>query len=150
DRSRSRRSEGENIPFKAIREAVVNALVHRDYDIDGAKVQLRASADGISIKSPGGPLPPITLEQLASFTAPALSRNPKLHYVFGQMHLAEEAGRGMHTMQELRQDPTAPLPTITFEAPYLSLTLNATPEAAVRELAGAEVEQALQPEERQG
>ncbi len=34
------------------------------------------------------PLPPITLKQLQSFTAPMLSRNPALHYVFARMGMA--------------------------------------------------------------
>ncbi len=95
DRSRMERREQVDLPFEMIREAVVNALIHRDYDIVGQKCQLVVNADTIVIKSPGGPIAPITLEQLRSFTAPMKSRNPMLHYVFARMGLAEEQGFGL-------------------------------------------------------
>lgn len=55
------RREQVDLPFEVIREAVVNALIHRDYDIAGQKCQLVVNADTITIKSPGGPISPITL-----------------------------------------------------------------------------------------
>ncbi|MCX6873595.1 MAG: hypothetical protein NTW21_07280 [Verrucomicrobia bacterium] len=93
DRSRMERREQVDLPFEMVREAVVNALIHRDYDIAGQKCQVVVNAETITIKSPGGPIPPITLEQLRSFTAPMKSRNPVLHYVFARMGMAEECGR---------------------------------------------------------
>lgn len=79
------RREQVDLPFEVIREAVVNALIHRDYDIAGQKCQLVVNADTITIKSPGGPISPITLDQMRSFTAPMKSRNPVLHFVFARM-----------------------------------------------------------------
>jgi ATP-dependent DNA helicase RecG len=73
------RQKVQPLPFEMVREAVVNALIHRDYDIRQGKCQMVVTADTITVKSPGGPLPPITLEQLRSFNAPMLSRNPELH-----------------------------------------------------------------------
>ena len=55
---------------------VLNALVHRDYAIEDAKCQLVVTPDTITVKSPGKPVEPITLEQMQSFDAPMLSRNP--------------------------------------------------------------------------
>jgi len=60
---------------------------------------LVVAANVVTIKSPGGPPQPITLEQMQSFCAPMLSRNPVLHYVFAQMELAEERGLGMRSMK---------------------------------------------------
>ena len=74
DRSRMERREQVDLPFEMIREAVVNALIHRDYDLTGQKCQLIVGPDMITIKSPGGPIPPITLEQMNSFKAPIKSR----------------------------------------------------------------------------
>jgi ATP-dependent DNA helicase RecG len=94
DRTGARRRPAHEALFELAREGIVNALVHRDYGIEGAKCQLVATADRITIKSPGLPPSPITLERLQSFTAPMLSRNPLLHFVFSQMELAEERSLG--------------------------------------------------------
>ncbi len=92
DRSRMERQEQVDLPFEIIREAVVNALIHRDYGITGQKCQLVVEADFLTVKSPGGPISPITLEQMQLFIAPIKSRNPVLHYVFARMGMA----RGAH------------------------------------------------------
>jgi ATP-dependent DNA helicase RecG len=96
--------------FELVREGVVNALVHRDYAIEGAKCQLVVTPDTITVKSPGTPVDPITLEQLKSFNAPMLSRDPVSHYVFARMELAEERGLGLKSMKVLprRRDCRCP------------------------------------------
>lgn len=134
DRSRMQRKRSSALPFELIREAVVNALVHRDYEIAGAKCQLVVTEDTITVKSPGGALAPITLELLQAFNAPMLSRNPELHYVFARMELAEERGLGMKSLRSRPAELGLPLPTYTYQAPYLSLTLYRHPESATRVL----------------
>lgn len=99
DRGQMRRKEQPALPFELVREGVVNALIHRDYDIAGAKSQLAVTENTITIKSPGQPPPPVTLEQLQAFSAPMLSRNPELHYVFARMEMAEEQGLGIKSLK---------------------------------------------------
>lgn len=123
DRSRMERHEQVELPFEMIREAVVNALIHRDYDITGLKCQLVVNADTITIKSPGGPIPPITLEQIQSFTAPMKSRNPVLHYVFARMGMAEEQGYGLTSLKEHAEKLGLPLPSYSMEGDSLVLTI---------------------------
>jgi ATP-dependent DNA helicase RecG len=134
DRSRMQRREIPPLPFEMVREAVVNALIHRDYDIRQAKCQLTVRVDTITVRSPGGPLAPITLEQLQTFKAPMLSRNPELHYVFARMELAEERGFGLMSMKANAETAGLPLPKYAWEDPYLVLTLFRSPAAAVRGL----------------
>jgi len=74
DRSAARRREKNEALFELVREGVVNALVHRDYSIKGAKCQLIVSEDTIVVKSPGQPIEPITLDHMQAFDAPMLSR----------------------------------------------------------------------------
>jgi ATP-dependent DNA helicase RecG len=124
DRSRMERKERVDLPFEMIREAVVNALIHRNYDLSGEKCQLVVDAETIRVKSPGGPVPPITLEQLNSFSAPMKSRNPQLHYVFARMGLAEEQGFGLTmTLKRDAEKLGLPLPSYSMEGDYLVLTL---------------------------
>lgn len=133
-RSAARRREVNEALFELVREGVVNALVHRDYAIEGAKCHLIATEDTITVKSPGGPVSPITVEQMQSFSAPMLSRNPVLHYVFAQMELAEERGLGLKSMRTRAEAAGLPLPRYRWEDPYLVLTLYRSDRAAVSAL----------------
>ncbi len=135
DRSRMQRKEQVDLPFEMIREAVVNALVHRDYDLVGQKCQLVLDADTITVKSPGGPIPPITLDQLNSFSAPMKSRNPQLHYVFARMGMAEEQGFGLEKSLKRRAEELGlPLPGFTMDGDYLVLRIFRNRRAAVAAL----------------
>lgn len=149
DRSRMQRQKVPALPFELVREAVVNALIHRDYEVAGAKCQLVVTQDTITVRSPGGPLAPITLEKLQSFKAPMLSRNPELHYVFARMDLAEERGLGMKTLRTIPEQHGLPLPKYALEDPYLELTLYRSQEGAVFALA-PELIEALNKDERAG
>ncbi len=124
DRSHMVRKEQVDLPFTMIREAVVNALIHRDYNIVGEKCQLIVNSETITVKSPGGPIPPITLEQMQSFSAPMKSRNPILHNVFARMGLAEEQGYGLEkTLKMEAERLRLPLPSFEMENDYLVLTM---------------------------
>ena len=149
DRRGARRRDATDALYELVREGIVNALVHRNYDIKGAKCQLVVTADAITIKSPGKPVKPITVEQLQAFSAPMLSRNPVLHYVFARMDLAEERGLGLKSMKERATGTGLPLPTFGWEEPYLVLTLYRNAEGATRSL-GKDILAELSAEERRG
>ena len=149
ERSAARRRQVNEALFELVREGVVNALVHRDYAIEGAKCQLVVTPDTITVKSPGRLVEPITLEQMQSFNAPMLSRNPVLHYVFARMELAEERGLGLKSMKARAEATGLPLPRYTWKDPYLVLTIYRSPAAAVRGL-GDEVLEGLSKAERVG
>ncbi len=149
DRSHMVRTEREAVPFELVREALINALLHRDYEIAGAKCQILVTSDAIVVRSPGGPVSPITLPQLQALTAPTLSRSPRIHYVFRLMGLAEEAGLGMATLRSASAKHGLPAPQYTFEDPYLVLTIFRSAESAARGLAGEAIEE-LNADERRG
>ena len=148
DRRGAQRKEAGEKFFELVREGIVNALVHRNYDIAGAKCQLIVTPDTITIKSPGEPVPPITLKQLQDFNAPMLSRNPVLHYVFAKMELAEERGLGLKSMKARASDVGLPLPKYARENPYLVLTLYRSGKGAVRTL-GTDVLERLNADEKE-
>ena len=127
DRSQTVRTDDTLFPWTLMREGIINALVHRDYDIKGAKVQLEIDDDSVVIKSPGRPVSPLTLEQLQTFSAPNLSRNPILHLVLSRMKMAEERGFGMQTWKSIPRDYGFQLPTYSFEDPYLVLRFSRKP-----------------------
>lgn len=149
DRSAARRTLTNDPLFELVREGIVNALVHRDYSIAGAKCQLIVTPDTIMVKSPGRPVDPISVEQMQSFNAPMLSRNPILHHVFARMELAEERGLGLKSMKANAEVMGLPLPKYAWEDPYLVLTLYRSSAAAVKGL-GVDVSEALTNAERLG
>jgi ATP-dependent DNA helicase RecG len=100
DRNRMTHEARQDFPFELLREAVINALVHRDYDLTGATCHLVVTADTVMVRSPGTPLAPVTLEQMQKFTAPMYNRNPKLQFAFGGTKLVEGRGLGMRTLGE--------------------------------------------------
>ena len=64
----SGRREQLDYPMEAVREAVVNALLHRDYSggTRGTQVQLELHPDRLLVRSPGGLFGPVVLEDLGS------------------------------------------------------------------------------------
>jgi ATP-dependent DNA helicase RecG len=131
DRSRMTRSERTALPFELVREAVINALVHRDYDLTGATCHLVVTADTVTVRSPGAPLLPITLKQLQDFTAPMYNRNPKLQFAFGGTKLVEGRGFGMRTFGEATAKHGLPVPKYAFDGLYLNLTIYRYAKAAI-------------------
>lgn len=122
DRSKAERKTTYDYPLEVFREAIINAIVHRDYDIAGAPIYFEINDDAIIIKSPGEPVKPITIEQIKRFSAPSLSRNPKIMYVFDQLELVEQRGLGFQTIKDLHTKYDLPLPLVTYDAPYMVLT----------------------------
>jgi ATP-dependent DNA helicase RecG len=147
DRSRMTRKERPALPFELVREAVVNALVHRDYDLTGATTHLVVTADTVTVRSPGAPLLPITVEQMQAFTAPMYNRNPKLQFAFGGTKLVEGRGFGMRTFGEAAAKHSLPVPKYAFDGLYLNLTIYRNAKAAVKAL-GPDVLKALNEDDK--
>lgn len=141
DRSGAQRKDTYERFYELVREGIVNALVHRDYAIEGAKCQLVVTPDTITIRSTGYPVKPIELRQLQEFNAPMLSRNPVLNYVFAKMELAEERGLGLKSMKARAFDAGLPLPTYAWEDPYLVLTLYRSADSATKSLGRSVLDQ---------
>lgn len=135
DTSSFKRKDVPDFPIEVLREAIVNALVHRDYSIEGAKCEIKIDENKIIVTSPGKPLPAITLEDLNTFEAPSLSRNHIITYAFSLMDYVEEKGFGMKTFKSLNKEYGLPIPKYTFKEPFLTLTFPRTAEA-VKEVIG--------------
>ena len=70
------RRDEPDYPIEALREAVVNALVHRDYSLKGEAVRIFYYQNRIEIHSPGLLLPGITLSDLSAGRVRSRPRNP--------------------------------------------------------------------------
>lgn len=96
--SGSRRIEIERIPEEAFREALVNALMHRNWLLP-SHILVRMFPDRIEIISPGGLPPGITQAQYLSGSLSAL-RNPGLGYVLLRLNYVEQLGTGIPRIAE--------------------------------------------------
>ncbi|MFH0990329.1 MAG: ATP-binding protein [bacterium] len=143
------REDKLEFPLEVIREAVINALVHRDYDVENAKCYLKITHDTIIVQSPGLPVRPIKLQDFIALNAPVLSRNPKITSLFSAMHLVEERGIGMATLKSLPEKYDLPLPIVTWNDPYITLTFPRS-VSFIASIIGEQAYGNLNEEEREG
>lgn len=131
DREHGTGTNRDELPFKAIREGIVNALAHRRWDL-AAKglVFVDDQEDLIVIESPGAPLPPVTVEILERLEAKRWPRNAALVDLLGNLNVVEESNLGMQTFRELSANGW-PRPVYFMAQEVLHLTLFRTGEAAL-------------------
>lgn len=91
------RQEQTEYPSTAVREALVNAVAHRDYRVTGRGIEIRMYTDRMEITSPGGLPAHITLENLVE---EHYSRNPRIVNGLYQWGYIEELGLGIDRMIE--------------------------------------------------
>lgn len=103
DRSEGKRKIDADFPIEALRAVIANAIIHRDYSLEQSTNYIYISTDIIIIRSPGLPVPPLTIEDIRSMNVPSISRNPKIMYVYNRMGLAEQRGIGLRSLRSLPQ-----------------------------------------------
>lgn len=104
-----------NYDRRAFREALVNALVHRDFSrLDSIHVKI--SDDGLSISNPGGFVEGVTLDNL--LVADPGSRNPLLADAIKRIGLAERTGRGIDRLYEGMLRYGRPVPDYSMSNDY--------------------------------
>lgn len=89
------------IPPAALREAVVNALVHRDYTI-GGPVRVFVFRDRVEVHSPGRP--PNSVDADAMRAGAHVPRNPHIYARVADMQLATRAGTGIRRIARLLRE----------------------------------------------
>lgn len=113
DKETGRRKDRTEYPIEAIREAVLNALIHRDYShmTEGTPVQINFFTDRLEIHSPGNLYGRMTVEQLG-ISRPDL-RNPALAVMTEVLVGAENRYSGIPTIR--REMAAHGLPEPVFE-----------------------------------
>lgn len=86
------------IPYEAFREALANALVHREYD-SNANIQIAMYDDKVVISSPGGLLEGINEEEYLNGQI-SLLRNPIIASVFNRLKIIEMFGTGIKRIKD--------------------------------------------------
>ncbi len=92
------RSDKRDYPEEALREALLNSILHRDYSFSGSTI-INMFDDHIEFSSLGGLVNGLSMD--AIFMGVSQSRNPKLASVFYRMRLVESYGTGIDKIQRL-------------------------------------------------
>jgi len=112
------RTEQLELPEVALREAVLNAIAHRDYR-SSAAVQIQIFEDRVEVLNPGGLVGGMTLEDLGTVSAP---RNPVLFGLMYRLSLVEQVGSGFKRMQAAVREAGQSGPDVRADRSWFSLT----------------------------
>ena len=108
-------------PTEALREALVNALAHRDYGLVGTTVDVTIWDDRVEIKSPGGLPGHITVDNIRE---DHFSRNRRIMRVLKTMDVVEEFGEGIDRMIQVMESRLLRAPKIEASAESVTVTLH--------------------------
>lgn len=124
----ARRDQTE-YPVDALREAILNALIHRDYSMhtEGTPVQIDFFTDRVEIHSPGSLYGRMSVEQLG-IAKPDL-RNPALAVMAEMMTAAEHRYSGIPTMRNAMKEYGLPEPKFENRRNEFVVTLYNQPSA---------------------
>jgi ATP-dependent DNA helicase RecG len=84
--------ESPEYPFEAVRELLVNAVAHRDYNLQGDNIHLNIYADRLEITSPGTLPGPVTLKNLLEAR---FARNAVISQILSDLGFVERLGYGL-------------------------------------------------------
>jgi ATP-dependent DNA helicase RecG len=149
--------ESLEYPFEAVRELLVNAVAHRDYNLQGDNIHLNIYANRLEISSPGTLPGPVTLKNLLEAR---FARNAIISQVLSDLGYVERLGYGLDRVVDVTRNAGllppqfeeiagtfrvtlfASLPetnTITGRLPdlsrYVNLNLNSRQQMALAQLA---------------
>jgi len=119
DKTNLKAPNAETYPRRALQEAMVNALAHRDYEL-GDPARITSYQDRIEFVSPG-PLPVgVALKDLRARRVTPRWRNQALAWFLSRLQLAQAEGQGIQTIRSSMKAAGCPPPV--FEASEVSVT----------------------------
>jgi ATP-dependent DNA helicase RecG len=99
--------EAPEYPIDAVRELLVNAVAHRDYNLQGDNIHLFIFADRLEVQSPGGLPGPVTLHNLLDIR---FARNAVITQVLSDLGFVERLGYGLDRVIESLKNARLPAP----------------------------------------
>ena len=118
-----KRREIPEYPEIALREAVVNALAHRDYEDASGHVVVEIFSERIVVTNPGLPVGHPSLKRLSSGVLRSRSRNPLISQGLVFLGLMEERGTGIRRMRRSMLEHGLDTPVFAFDGNDFVLTL---------------------------
>ena len=115
-----RRRDVYSIPVEAVREVVVNALVHANYSERSTPIRVAFYDDRIQVGSPGLLLPGMTVD---SMRRASRLRNPSLARIFREAGIMEQWGTGVQRVYDQIAEAGLPEPQIEEVMDRLRFTI---------------------------
>jgi ATP-dependent DNA helicase RecG len=113
-------------PMVALKEAVVNAIVHRDYEID-QPTRVEVYSDRIEIYSPGGLPFNLNVAKFKEGKAKASWRNQSFGRIFHKLNLAQHQGSGIEKIISAMKDEGCPSPIFDIDDNSVTCVIPAHP-----------------------
>lgn len=107
------RQDYYEIPMEALREAVANAIIHRDYSFRGTSIMVEVHDDRVVIQNPGGFPAGMSRDKLGVLS---VRRNELIADIFARMHRMERMGSGFKRIRKSMADAGLPFPKITSDS----------------------------------
>ena len=146
------RDEHEEYPGAAVREALINAVIHRDYLISGSEVHVDIFPDRLEITSPGGMVDGSFIQKRDPRDVPSKRRNKVISDIFSRLHIMERRGSGLTRILDAYaasgKVPVFYSDESTFRVTLPSLSYHPASTASAAETAGSGGEAVLSDEER--
>jgi len=115
-------------PTFAWQEAIINAVAHRDYALEGTPIEVWLFDDRMEVRSPGELVEPVTIERLIRRERIHASRNPRIVRVLTDWGYMRELGEGIPRMIEAMEREGLNPPEFKVEAGAIfAVTLRNTP-----------------------
>lgn len=113
----------DEYPAAALREALVNAVAHRNYEDRSRKVFVRVFSDRIEVASPGYPPQPLTLAKLRRGGYRPCSRNPLIAQTLATLGVMEQRGSGFARMRDAMLNHGLDAPEFALQDGFFVVTL---------------------------
>ncbi|HSW69772.1 MAG TPA: helix-turn-helix domain-containing protein [Gammaproteobacteria bacterium] len=136
-----RRKEQWTIPLIAIREAIINAIVHADYSQRGAPIRIAIFDDRIEIENPG--LIPFNLTLDDLYHGISKLRNPVIGRIFHELKLIERWGSGIKRMIEACLDAGLEKPFLEEIGTHFRVTFFTEKKHAKRDFQLDKIDEAI-------
>lgn len=108
------RQEIWDYPLSAIRETLLNSIVHRDYFDKSSPIQIKVYKDWLWFYNPGELIDDLTIESLKT-SHPSKTRNPLIASIFYRAGLIEKFGSGIDRIIDACKNNVIPEPEFTEE-----------------------------------